>query len=419
MAARRSQRPDQTASFGSDSFLDIVANIVGILIILIVIVGVRVKNAPVTETPSDAELQTKATLEAQQAERERLLQEHESALKQRQDEIQAAEQENQRRLREYRQALADRERLQQQRGELLARQDQARAELAVRRQQRQNEIDARLEKQRQIDRTAEQEQQALAKLQQELAELDSLVQGRLQEKQQLQRELEQAQTKLTASSQQVQAALAKRDLQTEKWETLRQKLLQTQNELEQVDAIPKPVTKWVHHPSARGEYSNKQRIFLRCKNGKIAYTYETELAAQAIRKSDNQLSMEHRTATGVAGPIGGFTMHYRIASRVLGDSVAAQFLTRQLESFSLHGESDDLGETPERIAQPGSRLQAVLLQRPPSKYIIACWVYPDSFRAAKALSTFLNEQGYSVSMLPITKTANMEVGPSGLRTITQ
>ena len=33
-------------AFGSDSFLDVVANIVGILIILIVVVGVRVARAP-------------------------------------------------------------------------------------------------------------------------------------------------------------------------------------------------------------------------------------------------------------------------------------------------------------------------------------------------------------------------------------
>jgi len=40
--------PQGEAGFGSDSFLDIVANIVGILIILIVIAGVRMSQAPVT-----------------------------------------------------------------------------------------------------------------------------------------------------------------------------------------------------------------------------------------------------------------------------------------------------------------------------------------------------------------------------------
>jgi hypothetical protein len=41
----RHRVPD--TEFGSDSFLDIVANVVGILIILIVVAGVRVSRAPV------------------------------------------------------------------------------------------------------------------------------------------------------------------------------------------------------------------------------------------------------------------------------------------------------------------------------------------------------------------------------------
>ncbi len=46
--SRRTQR-DGEIGFGSDSFLDIIANIVGILIILIVVAGVRVGNAPLQD----------------------------------------------------------------------------------------------------------------------------------------------------------------------------------------------------------------------------------------------------------------------------------------------------------------------------------------------------------------------------------
>ncbi len=44
-----SRKRQSTLEFGSDSFLDIIANVVGILIILIVIVGVRVSRQPVAE----------------------------------------------------------------------------------------------------------------------------------------------------------------------------------------------------------------------------------------------------------------------------------------------------------------------------------------------------------------------------------
>jgi len=51
--SRKRRREEQLES-GSDSFLDIVANIVGILIILIVIAGVRMSRAPVvTQTETD------------------------------------------------------------------------------------------------------------------------------------------------------------------------------------------------------------------------------------------------------------------------------------------------------------------------------------------------------------------------------
>src|SRR5215467_1261972 len=37
---------ESEAGFGSDSFLDVIANMVGILIILVVVVGIRVKQMP-------------------------------------------------------------------------------------------------------------------------------------------------------------------------------------------------------------------------------------------------------------------------------------------------------------------------------------------------------------------------------------
>ena len=46
-----SRRPKAELQFGSDSFLDVVANIVGILIILIVIAGLHVSKIPVVYLP--------------------------------------------------------------------------------------------------------------------------------------------------------------------------------------------------------------------------------------------------------------------------------------------------------------------------------------------------------------------------------
>ena len=48
------RRPKGELQFGSDSFLDVVANIVGILIILIVIAGLRVGQMPVAKISTNA-----------------------------------------------------------------------------------------------------------------------------------------------------------------------------------------------------------------------------------------------------------------------------------------------------------------------------------------------------------------------------
>src|SRR5258708_2246433 len=52
------RRPRGELQFGSDSFLDVVANIVGILIILIVIAGLRVSKMPVVLTPVEKPVST-------------------------------------------------------------------------------------------------------------------------------------------------------------------------------------------------------------------------------------------------------------------------------------------------------------------------------------------------------------------------
>ncbi len=53
---RRQLPASDTDAPGSDSFLDVTTNIVGILIILVMVVGMRSKNAPLQDNPSENEL---------------------------------------------------------------------------------------------------------------------------------------------------------------------------------------------------------------------------------------------------------------------------------------------------------------------------------------------------------------------------
>ena len=111
---RRSSRRTDEFGFGSDSFLDVVANIVGILIILIVMVGVRVKNAPsrarkqeVAQAQADAKKSAEVERAAWSAEKQRIESENaeRGAIRRRAEEARDAEIASRRRLASERQLL--------------------------------------------------------------------------------------------------------------------------------------------------------------------------------------------------------------------------------------------------------------------------------------------------------------------------
>ena len=56
---------ESDAGFGSDSFLDVIANMVGILIILVVVVGIRVKQMP--QVPKELDPKTASELSSRQS----------------------------------------------------------------------------------------------------------------------------------------------------------------------------------------------------------------------------------------------------------------------------------------------------------------------------------------------------------------
>lgn len=59
---------DKSVAFGSDSFLDVLSNIVGILIVLIVLIGLKVGRTPRSETIAAAEASLSAQLESARVE---------------------------------------------------------------------------------------------------------------------------------------------------------------------------------------------------------------------------------------------------------------------------------------------------------------------------------------------------------------
>jgi DNA-directed RNA polymerase subunit K/omega len=79
-------RPDDDRSAGQDSFLDVVTNIVGILIILVMVIGARVRQITL-EAPTPVAAEPPAVLQAEVAERAKTLASSEQEIEELQDQL--------------------------------------------------------------------------------------------------------------------------------------------------------------------------------------------------------------------------------------------------------------------------------------------------------------------------------------------
>lgn len=405
----RKNRHHIEMDFGSDSFLDIVANIVGILIILIVVVGLRVKNQPVVVDQKQNEQQQQLIQQRQQQ-----IEEHQQLLRERAERAQAILAENERRKQEYQQQLALRERELERRRDLKRQAEQAWAQADEQRQKRLKEIHAQEQRQQQIDQEAKQLRDSLEKMRTVAAEAKQQLRKREQQRAELVRGIELATVQLKDLEAKRNLELAVLKEQDAQWQASQQTRQQLEAEIEKAFNIRKPVSKWVHYPTSLSELVNKEQIHFRCKNGRVAYTYLNELLEQARGKVRVQGGAG--LVTGRAGPMGGFRLNYRCIREIIQPDFRSEpYINVRIDSAQLEPESDDLGEPILDALEMSSRFQALLLRHPSQQYAITLWVYPDSFAKAKLLSDHLSKRAYTVSLRPLDYEMPIGTSSTGLR----
>lgn len=402
--ARRRRGGEEELPFSLDSFLDIVANLVGILIRLIVMVGLSVRALP---GPSQ-QLRDAADANTEAAYAKEL-----EEWKRKSDDI------------EKRNAAAktDHDAKRGERDRELADRRQAKAALEDKQKKLDEEYDAR--KRALAERLAV--LHAFEKQAAELADDVAVLNARKsKEADLLDRELAAAhrldvqaedETKsLSALKAEIEAAQRELDSERVKRESLDDQIADLRRMIAEIEAQPKPVKKLVHDATAIASRVEIDEIHYRIKNGRIAATYMSDMLDQL--RVQVQLAMRDRAEIrgGTIGPVGGFTLHYEIdrSRSPLGDRVhSGSAWNVNLKRFHLTAESDDLGERCAEAAQDGSALLRSLEKVEPAKKVVTCWVYPDSFAEAKTVETALHQRGFAVAMRPMPEGAQISGSPSG------
>ncbi|MEL7499447.1 MAG: hypothetical protein AAFN77_17720 [Planctomycetota bacterium] len=345
---------------GQDSFLDIVANLVGILIILLVVVGAQASQSFEQTTESTDRPEEIKSLETDVSAAEL------SVEKLRRDNFDLQQQSL-----EQNQLAAD----------MTVRRHQMLIELELLRQEkkdRENQLDSRMASWQDQDR---ERQVALASFE--------------EKKRNLQRQIDDAKTTLNA----VTAAYETPTVETK---------------TETIDHYPNPIAKTVFD----------QEIHFRLSNGQLSFVpmdaliaeMKSEWKLKAEKLTNAPLTIE------TVGPIDGFRLQYELGAKTIEEPSEFGMLQRrsvQFQRFIIVPLPDAFSESVEVALSEGSKFRQRLSRLQAGNTTVSIWVYPDGFDDHAKIKTWLHENGYQMASWPLMTGRPISGGPQGFKTSAQ
>lgn len=352
--------------FGSDSFLDVVCNIVGILIILIVVVAVKVQRQP----NFDQEI-VAAQLQRDDAERRQNEQ-----IVTRVSDRKAAEDDQKMLLREIDQLQVQRQLLQS---------DLERLEKSI------SALEEELAGLKASDQKSKKKLESMVasqtSLTAQIAELKKTVDAKNNELKALTAAITSAETEKKQSENRLHMAV----LETQKLTEVLGKIEQQSNPTDKLQHRLMPVTRTVE----------KGEIHFRVSNGRIS-----EIPIEGLLKRlEKQVRVAgFRDVAGVVGPVGGYRMSYEL-QRVGSNGIQAlqtgeYSVSLQLHRWEIIPDPSLVEETFDEAVRPGSHYRHVIQEVDPDT-VVTLWIYPDSFEGFHAIREVAHGLNLRVAARPL------------------
>jgi hypothetical protein len=375
-----SRRNDKGEILSADSFLDVIANMVGILIILIVIVGVRVKTGPlVAKTEVEESVRPAPIVVEPEVSSEEADPDYYPPL-----------------------AFAD-EPVELPPAPLPLPPLAVPAALSNEADRLDEEL-ARLRGQRQLV-----EQQLIA-AREKSAELREAIERK--------RQLLGEQEALLTERRDKQSAEA------EELEALRRQLLEMSQMVRQVEATSPSAKSLEHRVTPIGKMVEGVEHHFRVSNQRVSVIplepLIDRLRGQVERRRDTVLKTSRYV--GTVGPIEGYVMEYTIerqGTSVLDELRYGTSVFRiAITEWTLQPQNDLPAETAQQALSAGSRFQQSLSRGRPGG-VLTFWVYPDSFETFRELQKFAHEHGFLVAGRPLPTGVPISGSPNGSRSSAQ
>ena len=389
--SRRMQRAE--LEFGSDSFLDVVCNIVGILIILIVVVGVRLQRQPRPVDPQPA-LQAAAAAEAaaQTAQQNAAVTTAGTQRDTLQRDLTALET-DERQLEHELQTVASET--------LTARQESAAAQTQLAERQTQQETQGRREQKLAAERSATSARVASLK-------------NSLKVSEQKHSELE---------------AALRRTLDTEvqtrkKTQTVAVETLQLTEQLTAAQQQTQPADRLNHRLSPVTKPVESDEVPFRVAEGMISMIPLNDLLDRLKDQVMSRRStiMRFNQFEGQVGPVSGYSMKYTVEKE--GGTALESLQTGDLRvrvsvsKWQLQPEESLLQEPIADALRPGSRFRQQLETCPPDS-VVTIWVYENSFSQFAAIRELAHGLRLRVAARPLPEGTPIVGSPNGSRSSAQ
>lgn len=276
----------------------------------------------------------------------------------------------------------------------------------------------------------EEVRQQAARLRQTISKLGAAKQSLQQELAAAERNRQLADDRLQAARSQADTAAAQDTAERTELAAAERELRDTELQLELLqrrllEAEAMPAAQVIQHSvNPIGRVVHGEELHFHLAGGRVSPVPVTELARRLVSQIERQKEMlaKMQTYEGTLDPIDGFRMRYVIERSRLSLSEELKYgqnvVRMGVSQWTLIPEPGLAGETADQATQRGSDFCQALLTAGGTT-TLTFWVYPDSFELCQELKQFAHRHGYEVACRPLPFGVLITGSPDGSRSIAQ
>lgn len=165
-------------------------------------------------------------------------------------------------------------------------------------------------------------------------------------------------------------------------------------------------------------------VHFRIANGRVSVVPLSMMVERIKAQLERQKEWlaGRRRHESVVGPVDGYTMHYSIEQKSLSplerNRLGYGAYRIGVTHWEIVPEPDLVGETVEEALRRGSKF-ALAVRTAPQRAALTFWVYPDSFPAYRALQAACHAEGFVVCARPLPDGVRIAGSPDGTRSAGQ